>query len=1070
MKKISFFLIWMLAVANVSMVYGYIETVSGVEWAYEVEDNEVLIAGTSQTGGELNIPSTLHNGLPVTVISDGAFDNCEYVTSISIPDSVYAVHAGIENTKILENSDDGFVIVDGWLFGIKGACPDGLMIPDGVKGITARAFSECEKIVTVTFSDSVKYINHGAFDGCSSLKEVTLSNNLLHIDSYAFRNCRSLTSITIPGNVKEIWYYAFSGCSSLESVIIPDSVTGIGEAAFAGCSSLMSITIPDSVTWIGWRAFDGTGYVNSHPTGVVILDGWVLGIKGGGPSVVALPQGTRGIAYSAFNNCDSLTSITIPDSVKSIGGSAFADCDGLTSVSLGNGVTSIGNYAFSICSGLTSITIPDSVINIDKGAFSDCRGLTSITIPDSVTSIGDYAFSGCSGLTSITIPDSVISIDEGAFSGCSSLMSITIPDSVTSIGDRAFENCGNLTLVEMYDTLDYGLGYAVFFGCEKLKDIYLYRGEKGWSSVYWVIMDCSEASSATIKVIGDIRYNYTVSNGNANITGLANWAYPGEDVYIPSIIGGYPVTRIEQYAFKSRSITSIIIPDSISNMEHGVFMRCGSLKSVVIGNGLDSIPGAAFMYCGSLESITIPDSVTKIEESAFAYSGLVSVNFGAGLEYIEDEAFLSCENLVSISVSDSVKTIGNSAFSGCNSLETVFMGNGITEIGRSIFENCENLSLILCPEDLSYNVNYLTFGNTACVAYYHVESKEIIKEWSYKAVEQGVIITGYTYLYGDIIIPTKIDDKLVVGVTESVFAGGRWITSVYLPEGIYNVEKNIFSGCALLKKIVAPYVLHNNSDNLSSGNTANIEYYGYDYSFVEGGVAVGAIIDSGQEVVIPGMINNYSVVAIADNAFTDRSDITHIVIPESVTKIGDFAFAGCSGLTSISISTNVVSIGHSAFKGCVNISSIIIPDNVTDIEYGAFRDCSGLESVILSDNLIGIGNNIFTDCNSIKSIKIPQIVLNKGIGNVFPNYKYITNISLTDGVTDIPDRAFYECERAEHIRLSENVKNVGKDVFSGCFNLKEIGIPVDSFVDVKYISGSVSAMITYYDPDTDRDL
>ena len=58
------------------------------------------------------------------------------------------------------------------------------------------------------------------------------------------------------------------------------------------------------------------------------------------------------IADSAFENCDSLTSVIIGDSVNSIGNYAFYDCDSLSSVTIGDSVTSIGDYAFYCCGKL----------------------------------------------------------------------------------------------------------------------------------------------------------------------------------------------------------------------------------------------------------------------------------------------------------------------------------------------------------------------------------------------------------------------------------------------------------------------------------------------------------------------------------------------------------------------------------------------------------------------------------------------------------------------------------------------------------------------------------------------
>ena len=87
-------------------------------------------------------------------------------------------------------------------------------------------------------------------------------------------------------------------------------------------------------------------------------------------------------------------------------------------------VTTIGSYAFEDCDSLTSITIPSSVTSIGYAAFVDCESLTSITIPSSVACILSSTFDGCYRLTNITIPRSVTSIGESAFYSCDSLNTV----------------------------------------------------------------------------------------------------------------------------------------------------------------------------------------------------------------------------------------------------------------------------------------------------------------------------------------------------------------------------------------------------------------------------------------------------------------------------------------------------------------------------------------------------------------------------------------------------------------------------------------------------------------------
>ncbi len=176
------------------------------------------------------------------------------------------------------------------------------------------------------------------------------------------------------------------------------------------------------------------------------------------------------IGGSAFNDCDSLTSVTLPNSITRIGSGAFAECGSLTSIKIPDSVTTIGENAFFECVNLTSVTLPNSITRIEENTFGDCKSLTSIMIPNSVTAIGKEAFVDCSSLSSVTIPNSVTTIGNDAFEYCSSLISVTIPDSVTAIGSDAFNGCNSLTSVTLPNSIT-RIEENAFSACKSLTSI-----------------------------------------------------------------------------------------------------------------------------------------------------------------------------------------------------------------------------------------------------------------------------------------------------------------------------------------------------------------------------------------------------------------------------------------------------------------------------------------------------------------------------------------------------------------------------------------------------------------------
>jgi len=101
-------------------------------------------------------------------------------------------------------------------------------IPNGVSGIWDSAFSYCTNLTSVTIPNSVNVIKKYAFSGCESLTSVTIPDSVISIEESAFLGCTSLTSITIPKSVKEICHWVFFECINLTSVTFQGMISSEG--------------------------------------------------------------------------------------------------------------------------------------------------------------------------------------------------------------------------------------------------------------------------------------------------------------------------------------------------------------------------------------------------------------------------------------------------------------------------------------------------------------------------------------------------------------------------------------------------------------------------------------------------------------------------------------------------------------------------------------------------------------------------------------------------------------------------------------------------------------------------
>ena len=166
-------------------------TGKAIEWkmtaldflTYTVSGNSIRITGCDDTIEEIIIPDTI-DGLPVTVIDWYAFENCNKLRSVTVPDTV--TH------------------------------------------ISRFAFVHCISLETVNMPSALYSIEQYAFYDCPLLQGVKLPENLNIIEERAFYGCDSITEVTIPEACKSVGDYAFMDCENLDSITVTGNDTIFG--------------------------------------------------------------------------------------------------------------------------------------------------------------------------------------------------------------------------------------------------------------------------------------------------------------------------------------------------------------------------------------------------------------------------------------------------------------------------------------------------------------------------------------------------------------------------------------------------------------------------------------------------------------------------------------------------------------------------------------------------------------------------------------------------------------------------------------------------------------------------
>ncbi len=371
------------------------DTASGIVYAI-FNDATAKVAGYNGDASTLTVPAE-YQGYPVVGIGYSAFEHCNNLTKIVLPDSITSIEQ-----KAFANMEKLAEII----------------IPAGVEKIGARAFEYTYNVKIFARAASRPIGWHSEWNYKNDWENAAVIWNFKSIQresngaTYALKNDNTATLYLYEGSASEfiipesVSGHTVTGIAgrafdtnrhSLTRIVIPSTVTEIADFAFANAYSLNHIYIPASVTSVGKYLFiniynDPQIYVAAAKGAAGWADEWNRRNEGNTDrydiiyNVTGFFTDADGMTYAL---CSDATAVLV--SYTDTGKTELA----IAQVIEGHTVTRIGNRAFYNIANIESVEIASSVTEIGSYAFAYCYNLRTVSLGTNIKKVGNYAFAGC---------------------------------------------------------------------------------------------------------------------------------------------------------------------------------------------------------------------------------------------------------------------------------------------------------------------------------------------------------------------------------------------------------------------------------------------------------------------------------------------------------------------------------------------------------------------------------------------------------------------------------------------------------------------------------------------------